>query len=393
MKKLTALLLALIMVLAIGSATADGITSDNGILGNKDSTNAINSFTFDVTLKKKAGVNNPELIPTYVIAENDEVANPYKAGIPGGLYFGTDANKTTFQPNLTNTETTQKVTVSVDADLFDTAGPGVYRYKITETIPTDKVAIGFEALDATEKYIDVYVKKNGTSNIVYAVAMFNEIDATSKAPTTSKDGGFEIGYTHDDHDNDDTTSDEPVSYDVKILKTLSGSAQDPSETFKFTLDIAALPAAAGTIINVEKYEVPDAPATIELGTAVSKDLTFKGNSYIILKGVPKTLGITISEEIANDGGDYTTSLTPENMTTTGPVTGATTNVARTVSASVKELTGTETDIGLITVNNARDSISPTGVVLRVAPYAIMLGAGVVLFIILKSRKNKAVEEA
>ena len=45
----------------------------------------------------------------------------------------------------------------------------------------------------------------------------------------------------------------------------------------------------------------------------------------------------------------------------------------------------------IAFTNNLEQISPTGVALRFAPYAIMLGAGVALFIILKVRKNKAAE--
>jgi len=384
MKKLTALLLALIMVLAMNvNAFAAGPDAATGIL---ESTTKLTTIDIDVVLKKLASVSNPALTPTFEVVPNTEVANPYKAGVAGGLTVTTNPD---FAPALSGTEKTEHAVLTVDAAAH--GQPGIYRYKITETIPDEKKALGFEALDQISKYIDVYVKKDADSGnlVAYAIAMSNELNTDKSLKT--KDGSFEIGYTWEDNDNDGNP-DTPSSYDVEIEKEVTGTAADTAEQFTFTVSLGANVDAADAVITVEKSsDVTDGASslTIKATENATSTYTFKHGSKITLKGLPKTIAVTVAEQIAGVGTDYKTTMTPSGMTNNDSAkkTDVTANGERTVTDNVAGLGGK------IHVENKRDTISPTGVVLRVAPYAIMLGAGVVLFIILKSRKNKAVEEA
>ena len=135
------------------------------------------------------------------------------------------------------------------------------------------------------------------------------------------------------------------------------------------------------------------------GDPVEINGTLKGGEKITIKGLPAGTLVEVQENaVAADNYNITAKV--ENMDGSAAIESANydtpasstthTESAYTTKGTVK---GNTTDDGAITYLNYRAAISPTGVVLRIAPYAIMLGAGVVLFIILKSRKNKAVEEA
>lgn len=389
MKKLTALLLALIMVLAM-NVTA--FAEETILAGNTAATTNLDNFTIDVELKKADGVNTPVETVTYSLAPAvaADVEEPYNhVGPADGIKFEGTENTATFPANASGADLKTTITVTVDNTKFTDLVPGIYRYKITEVV--NNTDLGFVNDDETAKFIDVYVKTVSGEKIVYAATMSATNNGKHKALDT-KDGDFTIKYTT----SDGTSSTGSDSYDVTITKANGGGgAEDTDEYFKFAVSVGGSQALNQTKITVELNDKAaqysgsgDYDHEITLGTSdASYDYKLKMGGTITLKGLPKTLAIAVTETVASVDG-YTTKLETASMTTAdNKVENATTNAARTISDSVAVGSGT------ITVTNTRSTISPTGVVLRIAPYAIMLGAGVVLFIILKSRKNKAVEEA
>ena len=62
------------------------------------------------------------------------------------------------------------------------------------------------------------------------------------------------------------------------------------------------------------------------------------------------------------------------------------------TVSSVEATIAATDAQAVTFTNNLDAISPTGIVMRYAPYALILVAGVVLLLISKKRRKHTEED-
>ena len=403
MKKLTALLLALVMVLAMNAAAlADTLSG-----GKAESTTGMSDVNFTVDFKADGSVESPAVTFNFSIDEGagraavpadntTDPATPAKpaitAGVEGGAFFGSIADKKyTTTVTFAKGDNDQKTpTIVFDPSVFQT--PGIYRYVLThEDLSAAQTAAGVSRGDTYKDLIlDVYVSNNtdGSARIVTGAVLHE--DAEAQNDSAKKVTGYTDKYTVSVPGNPgDPNDDEPTSYDVEITKTTTGAAGDPNQEFVFTINIPAIPdgdgvSVDGVEVDVVKTLIGGTNASIEK-VILSKDnaqpisITLKNGSSFKLQGVPANLQISVSE----DPLDYTPSNT---------VTAMETKTAGDAKANAGTLEVNTTG-GKIAFTNERSMISPTGVVLRIAPYAIMLGAGVVLFIVLKSRKNKAVEEA
>lgn len=378
MKRIGALAMVLALVLALG---VTALAADLGELNDGSNTTNVDSFTINVILNKDANVNSPANTVTFTLAPaaDTDVANPYKVGPTGGIYFGTGDDTATFPVNPETAQCTQTITVTTDNTKF--TAPGVYRYKITETTPLNKADLGFATADKTEKYIDVYVKSDGgTGYIVYGATMGDSYDDTTKA-LADKDSDFNISYTTDDGGTPIVPGDDtPKSYDVTVSKVITGGAADPDESFDFTLTVKGLAAAAGVDVTVEKSGATGADTLTLAADDADYTYTMKGGDSFTLKGLPKTLALEVLETVSGLDG-YDTDITFANMNSTS-------SSGRTASGTVKG--DNNNPVGTITFTNTRTTISPTGVVMFVAPLVILLAASFVFYAMSrKSRKNKA----
>lgn len=387
MKKLTALLLALVMVLAMNASAL----AETGILaGDAANKTAIDHFNFKVTVDKDSTVHTPATGATYTLTTGTaDATNSVFAGDLANIGFSADYSENSTTTNFPVNNGANDAVNDVTVYAGNYTAPGIYRYTLTESNLQNE-DLGFEFKDAQVKTLDIYVKKEGNDFIVYAATLYNP----DPGATNEKTDGFTIVYTDEPGDPSTPGSPEsPASHDVTVKKTISGNAAVATEEFDFTVTITVDGIATdGLVITMAQAGSPAgglAGKEVELkknteGTATSAVITgkMKGDDEVTFKGLPETASVVVTENYK----DYVASE-DENTLTGG--TNSTDATAKTWTES-----GTVPDGDAnVTINNDRDTISPTGVVLRVAPYAIMLGAGVVLFIILKSRKNKAVEEA
>ena len=293
MKKIGAILLAIMMIAMVGTAWALD-TEDEGV---GTSGTAITSFTIpkDIVLfnTDTQNIYEPNITFTYslvtqnpdtstTITDKNGVTGTVKTGVEGlvkilgtsgsaststaSLQFGTDtsAASATYKEGTAVTPNTKRVatrnlTVSFDTTVLGTGDPviypsgaaGIYRFKITDTTPeANLTAAGIER-DATkydeERYLDVYVEwanAEHTALQVYGYVLYKTTDSTNTANGTTsfkydntkttfvKVTGYNVESEMLSTDGStNPTSDEYHTYNLKVSKTTTGSMADLNHEF------------------------------------------------------------------------------------------------------------------------------------------------------------------
>ncbi len=305
----------------------------------------------------------------------------------------------------TGTEVEHTGNLEVDTTRFNHAG--VYRYVITETSnPGDITEKGLEAHESSYsnlRYLDLYIG-NGTEPNTYVVngaIIFktnSNIDTTTEK-TTGFEPSIDTSVTSPDYKNDKTV-DRYFTYNLEVSKTITGGLAD--KTHEFPFEVAMSNAAANVTVDVTStgtYTGSDTP-TFASGVLTLNASLANGNTLTVT-GIPKNTTVTVKE--TNDTTDeYTlTGSKAEGLVAAdaGLITGINQKLAengeftsqsvvinggQTISSGTIGGTYVKTEIGY---TNTLSEISPTGLAFRVAPYVLMLAAGVSLIILFIKRKE------
>ena len=280
-----------------------------------------------------------------------------------------------FTPAVYNTDAalTQTITGSFGNTLPFTE-PGIYRYTVTEA--SDNTAITNDPNTITNdnkasKTLDVYVERNSQNNleIKYSV-LSNSTAAPAKngdKTYTAKTTGFKNTYT---------------TYDLTLEKKVDGAMGEKTREFDFTVVLTGGPKKAkitakqnndGTAKDVEVSFNKEGVANIT-GIKLDDEDTF------VITGLPDTTAYTITENLdANEG--YTVS-------TTGSAKDQLTNATTNLSVSGNLLDHPATGAEKITFTNNRNAVTPTGVAMDIAPYALMVAlAGGAAFTFLRKKES------
>ncbi len=327
-----------------------------------------------------------------------------------------------------------KKTFTVDFSNVVFTEPGVYRYKITETAATYVTSgvIDGNGNTANVRYLDVYVMRSNAYDPatitkddwrVYGYVC-TETASDNINPSTTKTNGFVNSAASG------TNADNYHTYNLTVGKTLSGDTTMNSHPFPFDVAWTAGDATGTFQFAVKPISVSN--STITKGAALSGSTLMNtpitadtyypvgsadavgtvgkdGNPAIAngekfeYVGIPCTTKYTVTETNDVTGTTYsTTAVETIDSTDTDVVwTGGTAdksgdNKTATMDPSdttiyPKSTAPAADKSAAVQVTNTLAIISPTGVMFRVAPYALMLAAGIVLFAL--SRKRKAEEEA
>lgn len=456
-KKIGALVLALVMVLAMGTtAFADttdisngGVTSD----GTR-STDTFNALSNTVSINKgivfindeTTNVYEPNITYTYVISgvdvtdggitvTDEHSATPehkavvYDTNTLTGYVTNTDNKATvTFadgnafvSATAAGTEVKKAFTFTFVPSAFPHAG--IYRFLITESVETNAreiAGIVSNATYAASRYLDVYVRNGASALEIYGYVLFEaNSQNTSITNSTSKSNGWVNTATT----GDPTNVDVYTTYNAYVQKHVSGSLADQTNAFPFTISLDNNNATYTRTTKV-RVAATDAKAAVSTGTTswtgtsdaqasntyialsgetdVTVTGTIKHSGEIGFYGLPVDSRITVVEETNNTYDVYTASATVADGTGTAATknidykaastaTDYTTNVASAPlnRTGLAKLNAAETFTAkkVIDFTNTITEISPTGVALRVAPYALILAAGVVLLVLSKKRRT------
>ena len=453
MKKALALALAVLMMASLSvAAFAEGEAGlTGGEVGGYTSPDSPKVQNKTLILKKELTAYNldatqiqaPTISYTYAITAGDAGVNvtdeasdhtantaltvPTKAGITAGVTLtGTAVN--TIEWTNTDTLTASATGIANYKDLkinFSNVvftGPGIYRYVITETAP-NYAASGVTATTGTHtRYLDVYVKAADNFNdgsaasdwdIYGYVCMYDSEDVDPADDTTTTGAMKTNGFVAGTNDGTEIKADSYYTFNVTVSKTVvNDNYAKATHAFPFTViftnaavtqsvDISS--ATTGTTTPTGFVD----PAAAALSDDDTRGVVFiKDGASVKYIGIPNGTSVEVYETNDMTGVIYqvTTALTGTATKTDNSVSWDDKPTVAVAQAAEKEaFQSTKATIATtadkdddnayaVAVTNRLLTISPTGVSLRVAPYALMLCAGLLLVFFSRRRKANAESE-
>lgn len=456
LKKISALIMAIMMIAVVGLAFADAATMNgqNGVIGEFEQPDTATTqddtvvIYQEITAYNKDGktVNAPTVTYTYtIIGLNGEKAVKDAGGTAlhgsgeSAVVITKDASSATIGGAATITGTGTGVLALTPADQLEASdngtanrfpltidffdctwtGAGVYRFQIDETTDAaDKIAAGIkEGTTTNTRYIDVYVKdKTGGGYEIYGYTCLSaddNIDGTDSTSVTAagKTEGF-VGSQPNEGEyanENDSVADRYYTFNLTVGKTLVGDSYSNEHDFPFTVKFANASVTADIIIKLELSENGGTATTSALSSGklstTSTGITDSNRgidhqSTVKYVGIPVGISAATSAEVyeVNDvtGTTYLSQYSLQGAANAGnkkidwtPGTTSTSNTA-TLSTITAE---TDDNVShTIQFTNTLELISPTGIVLRVAPYLLMLTAGIALVVILMAKRRKHTDE-
>lgn len=265
---------------------------------------------------------------------------PVSAGIEGGVTV-TDPDSFTPGENATvSNKYTANGSLNFDAAKF--SAPGIYKYTVQEkTGSYDGVTY-----DTTARTLYVYVRNSSTDGYeVYGAVLVKTVTNAEGETTSTKNDPFVNDYG----------ATNGKIHTLTITKELAGNQAYSGDTFTFTVKIDG---ATG-----EKYLVnlPD-NKTVTLISGTEQTISLKGGETATVNGLSEGDKFSVSE-VANDKG-YTASY---------KLNDATVETINQVATGAKDNT--------VVVTNTKEVSVSTGVIMNIAPYALMLvlAGGIAVF--------------
>lgn len=331
MRKTVILMAALFLVCQIVATTAVATT------------NVTPEGTLTLPVTRKMETNNPvDVTFTYTVTPSE--SNP--AGVEGTIPSFTLA----FTSSDTPTNGVISKSTNIDFSQLTFTRAGTYVYTIAETATTNESAHPV----CTETY-DVYIQ---VTNVIANNGEYTGVQATISQKKLDLGDG-----TAEQKQDEVVFPADPVYSGFTVTKTVTGNLGDLEEEFDFTINVNGVP---GSRYSVYKN-----------GEKVADYIV--GNTYTIkLKhGDVVTVGYEESDGEIPAGTAFTVTeadYTGENYETTVSGEGNTSSAANTYTGEV--------DDNEVDYVNHRETSSPTGIFLNMAPFVlvIVIAAGAIIML-------------
>ncbi len=395
MKKLISVFLAVVLALSLSAAAlaADSANTINPNAGMVAGAGRTVTWTdvFTVAEGDTITQNLPGATFNYTItAGTGAAATANSPLVKNGVGTPTINNAAHAATTPTSTPpTTSEVDVTANFTNVEFTEAGIYRYNVKEVLGTSSSAadIDIDVKNGNKGtyVLDVYVKKipgnNGAEDTFepYAYALSKTGEFASFIHDKDKDVWNAIYEGAEDGTGKvNEIVNELTTYDLTITKTIVGDVA--ANEFEFTIDITDVPTDVYIKRDSEDAVAGNQTFTVKLGNG--------GKTVII--GLPSIAKYAIKEAVNRlEGYEVDVKETKTDKTVAAGTYNWIPDAADAVAYGINS-DAVPMGKGSVKVDytNTLDNISPTGVVLRVAPYALILIAGVALLLISRRRRTE-----
>ena len=349
---------------------------DTYLIMNKDANVPNASFTYKIAAgtAKNYDVNGKKFevlsgVGTPTISDADNSTEGSQV-----VFTTTDTTYTTVQSGdqVKNFDaTTQKYAkkeATIDFTGCTFTEPGIYRYVITESGTNQ----GISNDDHADRYLDVYVTDNetGLSGLEVKGYILHANDTEIGAGDQSGSDGVandskSQGYTNvyatgnltfkEGVSGNQASRDKYFAYTVEITGATAGTT--------YQVDLSKADTVSGTnVATIKENQGKTNPATLTVPagqTSVSGTFYMQNNQEITIRGLAENTGYTVTAKEE----DY--KSTPAGVTGYADATNGTISTTTRAAGEVKT-----------SYLHSRSGVIPTGVVLKIFPFAVMMLAGV-----------------
>ena len=349
--------LAMVLAMAVSVFAVSASAADEATDTNYD---VISSFKKTVTVD----ANNPTTAPTTSFTYEVKKADAQATMTVGNSTF-VDIKAGLNNDDVVLSETAFTSAASVSAEYVVNGNisvkknaytqPGIYHYTVKEEIPTTQYdGITYDT-NTYNLYVFVVTGDNGIE--VDKIIMTNPA-GTSKVEGFTNDYGKTYNKTHD----------------VIITKNVTGNMGETNKEFKFDIKVTSAHEEYYKVVySVDGTAAKEQTVWVKSNDATATQVSIMHNGYIHIYGLSENDTYVVTEhDYTADGYETFVKYGDAEKTKTATATAKVTS-----------------DNSAVEVENNKTTTSPTGVIMNIAPYALMVVLAGAFAVVFLTRRNRA----